>query len=171
MLHSVSLMIPSRMIHITNSVYQTMIEYAQSSPKREVIGVLFGKVNDKNDVCFQHAHPFRIGRMQDVHFIDEDYERVYKLIKKYDPLGLKWLGWFHSHPFKGGDHIYMSNTDVKYHSNAQNGNPFWTAIVINPHQITDPSTFHGIRAYRTDDPPNPIFKQKKVIELEIQFSP
>ncbi|MHA1520211.1 MAG: hypothetical protein ACTSRK_08515 [Promethearchaeota archaeon] len=151
---------PSRKIRISSSAQQIMMEFAESSPSREVLGVIFGFVNDQEEVCITKAHPFRVGQKHEVQFIDEDYERVYPLIKSHEAEGLIWLGWFHSHPFKGGDHIYMSKTDIKYHSNAQNGNPNWTAIVINPHQCQDPNTFHGMRAFRTISPSKKLFSNK-----------
>ena len=119
------------------------------------------------DITVLEAYSFRVGRHTEVHFNDSDYEKILPIIKDCATRNLEWLGWFHSHPFKRGDHIYMSNVDVSYQYPAQIQNPFWTAIVCNPHQIKDRSTTRGMRAFRlyynTDD----LKLTKKVIEIPL----
>ena len=145
-----------------------MMKYASDHPNREVIGVFFGTKNESSELFIQESYPFRVGNREDVHFEDEDYVKVVPLIKSAAERNLDWMGWFHSHPFKGGDRIYMSRTDVTYHHPAQTQNPHWTAIVINPHQIYDPTTVQGMRAYCLEWGHNPFHPKKKVIELEME---
>jgi len=117
-----------------------MMNFAQEHPRKEIIGVFFGKISENGDLFVLEAYPFRVGKRTEVHFKDSDYEKVLPIIKDCSTRNLEWLGWFHSHPFKRGDHLYMSQTDVSYQYPAQIQNPNWTAIVCNPHQIKDPST-------------------------------
>ncbi|UYP45217.1 hypothetical protein NEF87_001502 [Candidatus Lokiarchaeum ossiferum] len=159
---------PTSKVYLDHSAYQIMMEYALAHPNREVIGVFFGTKNEAAELFIEESYPFRVGNRQDVHFTDEDYVKVVPLIKNAESRDLDWLGWFHSHPFKGGDHIYMSHTDVTYHYPAQTQNPNWTAIVINPHQIQDPTTVRGMRAYRLEWNNKMNCPQKKVIELEME---
>ena len=139
---------PGNLVFVLDSEYHAMMEYAKQHPQNEVIGVFFGIIGKRGEICVRRAIPFRVGVIDEVEFVEEDYERLYPILKQCESEGLKWLGWFHSHPFKGGDHIYMSQKDVNYQRPAQQQNPFWTAIVINPHQIRDPNTSQGMRAYR-----------------------
>ena len=155
----------------TNSVYLnldsylTMMKFAQENTRKEIIGAFFGKICENGDINVLEAYSFRVGRRTEVHFNDSDYEKILPNIIDCSVLILEWLGWFHSHPFKRGDHIYMSNTDLPTPSLQNIQNPYWTAIVCNPHQIKDPSTTRGMRAFRlyynTDD----LKLTKKVIEI------
>ncbi|MHA1776546.1 MAG: hypothetical protein DRO88_11005 [Promethearchaeia archaeon] len=140
------------LLQIPYQVYQTMMKFAKSSPHREVIGPLFGKMENNNTLRITSAYPFRIGSKRDVHFEDSDYERLLPLIKEHEEKKEDWVGWFHSHPFEHGDFLYMSKTDVKYHSIAQVGNHKWTAVILNPYQIEDPRTTKGMRAFRLLNP-------------------
>ena len=45
---------------------------------------------------FENTQGIRIG--DKVEFTDEDYIRLVPIIKQCESDGLKWLGWFHSHP-------------------------------------------------------------------------
>jgi len=146
-----------------------MMEYANHHPQHEIIGVFFGTVGKQGEICIRRAFPFRVGARDEVEFNDDDYERIYPIIKKCHVDGLTWLGWFHSHPFKGGDHIYMSQTDVNHHRPAQQQNPFWTAIVINPHQIRDPNTCQGMRAYRLKWKTGKSRPSKRVLKLNLML--
>ncbi len=160
---------PSLKTYVYHSSYQVMFQFASDHPDREIIGVFFGNMNEKGDLFIKEAYPFRVGNREDVHFEDEDYVKVVPLIREAADRNLDWFGWFHSHPFKGGDHIYMSHTDVSYHLPAQTQNPFWTAIVINPHQRDDVSTVRGMRAYRLEWDRKRDCPRKKVLKLELEL--
>ncbi|MCF2139770.1 MAG: hypothetical protein K9W44_06930 [Candidatus Lokiarchaeota archaeon] len=159
MLSKTDLMIPL-------SVYEKMMDFAQSSPHREVIGPIFGKPNEDGSILLTASYSFRIGSTTEVHFIDSDYEKLLPLIKKHELQNEQWVGWFHSHPFQGGDFLYMSKTDIKYHTIAQKGNPLWTAIILNPHQKNDLEAVYGMRAFRLIEYPSKRKKSKyRVKEL------
>ena len=159
---------PGNLVFVLDSEYQVMMNYAQQHPHHEIIGVFFGTVGLKDGgICVRKAFPFRVGEFDEVDFTDEDYVRLIPIIKQCESDGLKWLGWFHSHPFKGGDHIYMSTKDVNHQRPAQQQNPFWTAIVLNPHQIQDPKTSQGMRAYRLKWKTGKSSPSKRVQELII----
>lgn len=124
-----------------------MMNFARENSKNEIIGVFFGKVMINGDLLIKEAIPFRIGKKTEVHFKDQDYEKLIPIVKEYESKTLEWLGWFHSHPFHG-DALYLSRTDFEYQFIQQQINPYWTAIVLNPYQIDDPSTTKGARAFR-----------------------
>lgn len=151
---------PSEIVYLANSSALVMMDFAQQHPHKEIIGVFFGIIKENGDILIKEAYPFRVGRHTNVHFEDQDYEDVVPLIKECLARKFEWLGWFHSHPFKGGDHIYMSKTDISYQYPAQSQNPFWTAIVINPYQINDPTTVRGMRAFRLLDNSKNLDKSK-----------
>lgn len=156
---------PSNSVHLNIVSYSTMMNFAQEHPRKEIIGVFFGKISENGDIDVLEAYPFRVGRHTEVHFKDSDYEKVLPIIKDCSTRNLEWLGWFHSHPFKRGDHIYMSQTDVSYQYPAQIQNPYWTAIVCNPHQIKDRSTTRGMKAFRLSFNSDDLKLTKKVIEI------
>ena len=120
-------------------------------------------------MIIRKAIPFRIGDHTEVHFVDEDYVKLVPIIKEMNSNGLDWVGWFHSHPFKGGDHLYMSRVDIKYQFPAQSQNFLWTALILNPYQISDPSTVSGIRAFRLKwkKKKHQLTKKVEVLNLEI----
>lgn len=134
-------------IHLNSAAYRTMMDFARQNPQNEVIGIFFGKIK-KSILEIVEAYPIRVGEQAEVDFQDEDYETSLPLIQNCAQRHLDWLGWFHSHPFKGGDRIFMSRKDQHYHFNAQQGMLHWTALVLNPHQISDPNTTQGLRAYQ-----------------------
>ena len=154
-------------VHLNIDSYQTMMNFAQENPRKEIIGAFFGKICENGDIKVLEAYSFRVGRHTEVHFNDSDYEKILPIIKDCATRNLEWLGWFHSHPFKRGDHIYMSNTDISYQYPAQIQNPYWTAIVCNPHQIKDSSTTRGMRAFRLFFNPDDLKLTKKVIEVPL----
>lgn len=159
----------SNCVHLNIDSYSKMMNYAQEHSHNEIIGAFFGKINENGDIEISEAYPFRVGRHTEVHFKDSDYEKVLPIIKDCSTRNLEWLGWFHSHPFKRGDHLYMSQTDVSYQYPAQIQNPYWTAIVCNPHQIKDPSTFRGMRAFRLFYNAADLKLTKKVIEVLLKI--
>jgi proteasome lid subunit RPN8/RPN11 len=159
---------PGNLVFVLDPEYHVMMNYAQQHPYHEVIGVFFGTIGHQGEICVRKAFPFRIGAIDEVEFTDDDYERLYPIIKQCELDGLKWLGWFHSHPFKGGDHIYMSHKDVNYQRPAQQQNPFWTAIVINPHQTRDPNTTQGMRAYRLKWKTGKARPSRRIQEIPLQ---
>lgn len=124
-----------------------MMNYATKNSHREVIGVFFGITEPNGDIKIRNAYPFRIGKRAEVQFEDSDYEKLYPIIKENDKLGYAWLGWFHSHPFKG-DSLYMSQIDYDHQIAQQTRFPYWTAIIVNPNQISDKNTTQGARAFR-----------------------
>ncbi|MHA1855083.1 MAG: Mov34/MPN/PAD-1 family protein [Promethearchaeota archaeon] len=154
-------------VHIFEGSYSKMMDFAQDHPRNEIIGVFFGKIRENGDIDVLEVYPFRVGKHTEVHFKDSDYEKVLPIIKDCSSRDLEWLGWFHSHPFKHGDHLYMSNTDIFYQYPAQIQNPFWTAIICNPHQINDSSTSRGMRAFRLYYDLDVSKLTKKVIEVPI----
>ena len=159
----------SNRVHLNIDSYSTMMNFAKEHSHKEIIGVFFGKINENGDIEISEAYPFRVGRRTEVHFKDSDYEKVLPIIKDCSTRNLEWLGWFHSHPFKRGDHLYMSHTDISYQYPAQIQNPYWTAIVCNPHQIKDPSTFRGMRAFRLFYDSDDLKLTKKVIEVPLKI--
>lgn len=140
--------VPSKLVLVHRSVYHIMMDFARQHLDREVLGIFFGKINETQELEILEAYPFRVGERTDVEFIDEDYERAAPLIQECSKRGLIWCGWFHSHPFYHGDHLYLSSKDILYHSVVQEKFPHWTAIVCNPHQVTNPMAFDGIKAFR-----------------------
>ena len=134
---------------LSKSEYTSMMKYAEKHPHTEIIGIFFGTLlHQENDaILIEESYNFREGGETEVDFIEEDYIRAVPLIKKNEKKGLKWLGWFHSHPFQGGDHLYMSRKDIDHHQVAQSQNPYWTAIVLNPYQKDDPNTTKGAKAF------------------------
>ena len=94
----------------------------------------------------------------------KNYVKAVPIIKDCAARNLIWLGWFHSHPFRG-DSIYMSQIDIGYHFIQQGLNPFWTALVLNPHQIHNSTTTHGIRAFRLQ-----LTADLKVIKTVVHLS-
>ena len=144
-----------------------MMNFAQENPRKEILGAFFGKVGENGDITVLEAYSFRVGRHTEVHFNDSDYEKILPIIKDCSTRNFEWLGWFHSHPFKRGDHIYMSNTDISYQYPAQIQNPYWTAIVCNPHQIDDSSTTRGMRAFRLYFNSDDLKLTQKVIEIPL----
>ena len=159
---------PGNLVFVLDSEYHVMMGYAQQHPHHEIIGVFFGTIERQGSICIRKAYSFRVGEIDEVEFIDSDYERLYPIIKQCESDGLTWLGWFHSHPFEGRDHIYMSQKDVNYQRPAQQQNPFWTAIVINPHQIRDPNTTQGMRAYRLKWKTGKTRPSRRVQEIPLQ---
>ena len=160
---------PSNSVHLNLDSYTIMMNFAQEHPRKEIIGVFFGKIGENGDLFVLESYPFRVGRHTEVHFKDSDYEKVLPIIKDCSTRNLEWLGWFHSHPFKRGDHLYMSQTDISYQFPAQIQNPYWTAIVCNPHQIKDSSTFRGMRAFRLFYNSDDLKLTKKVIEVPLKI--
>ncbi|MHA1584747.1 MAG: Mov34/MPN/PAD-1 family protein [Promethearchaeota archaeon] len=162
---------PAEIIKVTISAFDQMMEFASKNPSREVLGVFFGDISNDGIVFVKEAYNFRVGGKIEVSFQDEDYERVYPIIKDSQKRKLEWLGWFHSHPFAGGDHLYMSTTDIRYQLPAQTQNPFWTAIILNPHQKNDPTTMNGARAFRliAKESRGRITITKKVKTLQISL--
>ena len=160
---------PNSSVHLNLKSYSIMMNFAKENSHKEIIGVFFGKINENGngDIEISEAYPFRVGKRTEVHFKDSDYEKVLPIIKDCSTRNLEWLGWFHSHPFKRGDHLYMSQTDVSYQYPAQIQNPNWTAIVCNPHQIKDPSTSRGMRAFRLLYNSDDLELTKKVIEISL----
>lgn len=124
-----------------------MMEFAIKNPQHEILGIFFGQILKDLSIQIQEAYPFRVGRRQEVAFEDEDYVKAVPLIKDCTKRNLDWLGWFHSHPFSG-DAIHMSSIDINHQQIQQQLNPFWTALILNPHQISDPTTTKGVRAFR-----------------------
>lgn len=155
-------------IRVYNTAYTTMMNFAQGNLNREVLGIFFGHLEDKS-IIVTNAHPFRVGGKQEVQFTDEDYEKALPLIQNANKKGLLWLGWFHSHPFNNGDHLYMSKTDKNYHYPAQIQNSYWTAIIINPFQINDLRTTKGMRAFQLIWDPNSskLTKTVKILNISI----
>lgn len=141
----------SNNIKLKKSAYTIMMEFAQKTPYLEIIGIFFGNIHESGDIYVSEAYPFRVGQPAGVEFEDEDYIKAVPIIKECSSRNLEWLGWFHSHPFPRGDHLYMSNIDVGYHFIQQQLNAFWTAIVMNPHQINDSKTILGMRAFRLQE--------------------
>ena len=150
---------PHRNFHritILQSAYDSMMHFAKKNIRKEVLGIFFGQVHvsnqlnivDNYNAVIEEAFPFRVGKRKEVQFEDQDYEKAWPLIQDCAKRNMIWLGWFHSHPFRGGDHLYMSQLDKEHHFPAQNLNPHWTALIINPYQIHDTSTTKGIRAFQ-----------------------
>ena len=144
-----------------------MMEYAQKQPDREIIGVFFGILDESGNLEIKEAYPMRVGEHTGVEFEDDDYVKVVPIIKACATKGLEWLGWFHSHPFRKGDQIYMSSTDIAHQRIQQALNPAWTAIVLNPHQIDDPKTAKGARAFQLKRNEKKEKITKKVLGLEL----
>ena len=109
-------------IVLDRATFDIMMNFAQENPRREIIGIIFGRLDEDSKLLITNAYPFRVGKRKEVHFIDEDYEKALPLIKASEKQNLQWIGWFHSHPFKPGDHLYMSSTDIRYHYPVQQGN-------------------------------------------------
>ena len=160
---------PKNSIKVRRSAYKTMMGYAEDHPKKEVLGIFFGTIEKNHTVVVEKSYPFRVGGSKEVDFLDEDYVRAVPLIRENEGKGLRWLGWFHSHPFTRGDHIYMSNKDVRHQKPAQSQNPYWTAIVINPYQINDPATKKGMRAYRLKEKRRGRGLSSKVLSLDVKI--
>ncbi len=160
--------IPSKLVLVHRPVYHTMMDFARQHLDREVIGIFFGKINEIQDLEIFEAYPFRVGERTDVEFIDEDYERAAPLIQECEKRGLIWCGWFHSHPFYQGDHLYLSSKDISYHLPVQESNPFWTAIVINPYQVNKTGAFDGIKAFRVQTKKRSLFSNPIQV-LTIQY--
>lgn len=139
---------PGNRVSVCLSAYTVMMDFARRNPDLETIGIFFGTVENSGDIIVLEAYPFRVGKHTGVQFEDEDYVKAVPLIKDCATRGLEWLGWFHSHPFRLGDHLYMSTIDIGYHYIQQQLNPFWTALVLNPHQINSWMTVRGMRAFR-----------------------
>jgi proteasome lid subunit RPN8/RPN11 len=156
----------SQIVVVSQSAYNIMMEFAQRTPHLEIIGIFFGTINSTGDIHVVEAYPFRVGQPTGVEFEDEDYIKAVPIIKECGTRNLEWLGWFHSHPFQGGDHLYMSNVDVGYHYIQQQLNPFWTALVLNPHQINDHKTCKGMRAFRLQEK----YDKKKLVR-EVKKKP
>ncbi len=161
--------LPSKNVFVNESAYNVMIEFALENKNREILGVFFGIIDDLSNIIVKHAITFRVGNRTEVHFEDEDYVKLVPIIQEMDSNGFKWLGWFHSHPFNLGDHLYMSKTDVLHQFPAQNQNPFWTAIIVNPYQINDPLTINGARAFRLKRKKNRMKLIKKPLTLNLQI--
>jgi proteasome lid subunit RPN8/RPN11 len=152
---------PGKNVTVISSVYSIMMDFAQHNPELEIIGIFFGIIETTGNIKVLEAYPFRVGKHTGVQFEDEDYVKAVPLIKDCVTRGLEWLGWFHSHPFRIGDHLYMSNIDIGYQYIQQQLNPFWTALVLNPHQINSWRTVRGMRAFRMKE------KRKKGSNLRI----
>ena len=159
--------IPGKKVLLKKNAFNVMMGFAAQHPDNEVVGIIFGTILDSGDIQIMKAYPFRVGLRSEVEFIDEDYEKAVPIIKECQKMHLEWLGWFHSHPFYPGDHLYMSNVDVANHRPAQTMNPFWTAIVINPHQQNDPRTTLGARAFRLKQKDSTQKVKRKVVNLSL----
>jgi proteasome lid subunit RPN8/RPN11 len=160
---------PSKKVFLEKPAYSTMMNFALQHKKREILGVFFGIKNEMGDIFVKEAHSFRVGGKNAVSFEDEDYIKLLPLIKESTSRNLEWLGWFHSHPFKNGDHLYMSEVDISYQFPAQFQNPFWTAIVLNPYQIQDALTNRGSRAFRLDWFLGNSKPSKNVVQLQMEL--
>ena len=157
-------------VHIKNKTLTQMMNFAQEHPHNEVLGIFFGKTNENGDIEINIANNFRVGTHTNVEFIDDDYVKAVPLIKENAKNGLDWIGWFHSHPFQKGDHIYMSRTDIIHHYHAQLQNPSWTAIILNPYQIQDSTTLNGARAFQLKYNKSGKKLLKKSIPLQFAIS-
>jgi proteasome lid subunit RPN8/RPN11 len=160
---------PSNNVKLLHSAHKIMLDFALKNKRKEIIGVFFGTIDKFGDVLISEAYPFRVGHRSTVDFQDEDYVRVVPLVKECESRKLIWLGWFHSHPFKRGDHLYLSNKDIAHQYIQQSLNPFWTAIVLNPHQKEDPNTILGARGFRLvqNSETNEIIRKYKIIDLKL----
>lgn len=136
--------------------------------RREIIGIFFGNSIDRPSITIIEAYPFRVGHRTGVEFEDQDYEKAAPIIKDCERRGLGWLGWFHSHPFRG-DSIYMSSTDVQYQFFQQQLNPLWTAIVLNPNQVRDPNTTKGARAYQLWIPSTSDINRCEIMQIHLEI--
>jgi proteasome lid subunit RPN8/RPN11 len=135
-------------VELHGTTYSTMMQFAQTHPDREIIGLLFGNKIEPNRLIMSEAYPFRVGGATGVEFQDEDYVKAVPIIQDCESRGLQWVGWFHSHPFRRGNHLYLSLTDIGHQYVQQQLNPDWIAIVINPYQINDRRTVKGMQAFQ-----------------------
>lgn len=124
------------------------LKYANSKiPKQnwvEVIGLLAGKVDNKNDILhIEDYYPMGHGTAVYAEIKDyRNYARAFRDIKKQK---LFICGWAHSHPSYG---CFMSNEDIGTQTRYQK---LWNksvALVIDPYLIDGTSA--GFEIYRAD---------------------
>jgi len=124
------------------------LKYANSKiPKQnwvEVIGLLAGKVDDKNDILhIEDYYPMGHGTAVYAEIKNyRNYARAFRDIKKEK---LFICGWAHSHPSYG---CFMSNEDIGTQARYQK---LWNkavALVIDPHLIDGTSA--GFEIYRAN---------------------
>jgi len=124
------------------------LKYANSNiPKEkwvEVIGLLAGKLDDKNDLLhIEDAYPMGHGTAVYAEIKDyKNYARAYRDIKKQK---LFICGWFHSHPSYG---CWMSSEDIGTQARYQKLWDKAVALVIDPYLIDGTSA--GFEIYRAN---------------------
>ena len=124
------------------------LKYANSKiPKNkwvEVIGLLAGKLDDKNDIIYiEDAYPMGHGTAVYAEIKDyKNYTRAYKDIKKQK---LFICGWYHSHPSYG---CWLSAEDMGTQVRYQKLWDKAVALVVDPYQIDGKSA--GFEIYRAD---------------------
>ena len=124
------------------------LKYANSNiPKEkwvEVIGLLAGKLDDKNDLLhIEDAYPMGHGTAVYAEIKDyKNYARAYRDIKKQK---LFICGWFHSHPSYG---CWMSSEDIGTQARYQKLWDKAVALVIDPYLIDGTSA--GFEIYHAN---------------------
>jgi proteasome lid subunit RPN8/RPN11 len=119
----------------------------------EVMGMLFGKLEDGDDKNLKDVHimdavPVSHGSSIEVGFSMQDYANIAMLDVKYADQGLFCVGWYHSHP---GLTCFFSSVDKRNQLGFQAQNPSAIGLVFD-HERFLTLKDHGFDVYRLDDP-------------------
>jgi proteasome lid subunit RPN8/RPN11 len=110
----------------------------------EVIGLLSGKYDEKNDILFlEDAYP--MGHGNAVYAEIKDYKNFVRAYRDLSANGQFICGWYHSHPSYG---LFLSSEDMGTQARYQKLWDKSVALVIDPHQIDGTSL--GFNIFRAN---------------------